>query len=63
MNLTKLKTGAQTLFLEGWTSYVTIAISMLLLMAVVGIVATYVIRFRAEEMTQAHSIKEQKSKV
>jgi hypothetical protein len=58
VNLTKLKSGAQSLFLEGWTSYVTIAVSLIVFMALLSVLTGYIIKYTAYKMTGAHFIKE-----
>ncbi len=56
MDLTNLKTDVKTFVLEGWTSYVMIAIGLLVLLAVVGLTATFTIQERALNMTRAHEL-------
>ena len=60
--MTTLKEKAESFFLEGWTSYVTIAAAMLVVLALVGIVTVVVIRGRAINMTAAHVIQQKELK-
>ena len=52
-----IKEHAKTFFLEGWTSYVSIAAGMLIVLAALGITTVYIIKERAREMTTAHVIQ------
>lgn len=51
-----LKQKLEHFFLEGWTSYVSIAAGMLIVLAIVGIATVFIIRDRARDMTAAHVI-------
>ena len=42
--------------LEGWTSYVMIAVGMLTLLAIIGLSATELIQYRGRIMTEAHDL-------
>jgi hypothetical protein len=52
--MSDLKQKLEHFFLEGWTSYVSIAAGMLILLALIGTVTVYSIRGRARRMTTAH---------
>jgi hypothetical protein len=60
--MTTLKQKAEVFFLQGWTSYVSIAVGMLIVLALVGIVTVIVIRGRALDMTAAHVIQSRELK-
>ncbi|HUR99018.1 MAG TPA: hypothetical protein VMZ26_13205 [Pyrinomonadaceae bacterium] len=57
MDLTNFKANARWFLLEGWTSYVTIAAGLLVVLALVGMTTVSVIKSRAREMTEAHFIR------
>jgi hypothetical protein len=52
------KTNVNTLVTTGWTSYIAISLSLIVLWAVVGLSAEYIIRVRAEQITDKHKIAE-----
>ncbi len=54
MDFTELKNKVNALALTGWTSYVLIAIGLLVLLAFLGLGMGYIIKNRADQMTQAH---------
>jgi hypothetical protein len=58
MDLTNFKTNFRSFFIEGWTSYAMIAVGLLLLLAIVGLTSTWLIQYRAEQMTKSHELKE-----
>src|SRR5687767_9864419 len=57
MDTKYIKEHAKTFFLEGLTSYVSIAVGMLIVLAAIGITTVYLIKERAREMTAAHVIQ------
>lgn len=56
--MTDLKQKLESFFLEGWTSYVSIAAGMLILLAIIGFVTVDSIRGRARKMTTAHLMED-----
>jgi hypothetical protein len=56
--MTAFKQKLEEFFLHGWTSYVSIAAGMLILLALVGLTTMVVIRSRADMMTAAHVIQQ-----
>jgi hypothetical protein len=58
LSWTDLKKNIGALVLEGWTSYVIIAIALLLLLLIVGLTTQYVVRDKAEKLTQTHVLPE-----
>lgn len=44
--------------LEGWTSYVVIALGLLALLAIIGLSTQYIVRDKAERLTQTHILPE-----
>ena len=55
--MSTFKQKLESFFLDGWTSYVSIAAGMLIVLAIVGLATMFIIRGRAEEMTAAHIIQ------
>ena len=56
MDVAELKRKFEVFFLEGWTSYVSIAAALFVVLAIVGFVSIDLIKDRADEMTQSHII-------
>jgi hypothetical protein len=56
MNWPNIKENTKEFVLVGWTSYVMIAIGLLVVLAVVGFTSTWVIQYRADLMTKAHEL-------
>lgn len=55
--MTTFKQKVESFFLTGWTSYVSIAVGMLIVLFVVGFATVIIIRGRAVDMTAAHVIQ------
>jgi hypothetical protein len=57
MDLTNFKTSFKAFIFEGWTSYVTIAAGLLVMLTAIGLTATFTIQSRARAMTSAHELQ------
>src|SRR5688572_17532214 len=55
--MTTFKEKLEYFFLSGWTSYVSIAVALLVLLGIIGTTAVLIIRSRANDMTAAHIIQ------
>src|SRR5215204_433658 len=53
------KEKAKEFLLDGWTSYVSIAAGLLILLAIVGLATVWIIKGRARNMTAAHVLQVQ----
>gem|GEM_PF-5347777 len=61
MNLTEFKTGTKEFALKGWTSYVSVALLLVLLLAILGTTTGYIIEMRADQLTKTHVLDEDKT--